>query len=236
MDIFVLILCLCLPWSLLQIVRLVTKRSTAISISSNLPPSPPPYPVIGNLLELDPLPHKSIANLSRTYGPIMKLKLGSVTTIVISSPLLAKEILQTHDTAFSARMIPDVVTACDHDRLGLPWIPTSTLFKELRKIYSSHILSNKKLDSNRQLRSKKVQELVAHVRKSMYLGDAVDIGEVAFRTTLDSLSNTVFSLDWTDPSHSAKELKGVVDRIMYSSSVNPIWRKTVAYHRQTKRP
>ncbi|KAI9181345.1 hypothetical protein LWI28_014100 [Acer negundo] len=43
---------------------------------------------------------------SQTYGAIMSLKLGSITTIVISSPNVAKAALQKHDQALSSRTIP----------------------------------------------------------------------------------------------------------------------------------
>jgi len=212
MDFLAWIFCLCLLWGLSQALSLIVKGSRRSP--SNLPPGPPPLPVIGNLLELGNLPHKSLAKLARTYGPIIKLQLGFVTTVVISSPTLAKEILQSHDAIFANRTTPDAITAHDHHQLGLPWIPVSPLFRNLRKIYNSHLLSSKKLDSNQHLRSKKVQELVAYVGKCAHDGDVVNIGEAAFRTTLNSLSNTVFSLDMTDPSTSASELKEVMWQIM----------------------
>ncbi|OWM71911.1 hypothetical protein CDL15_Pgr017794 [Punica granatum] len=46
-----------------------------------LPPGPRPFPVIGNLLELGDQPHQSLTKLAKTYGPIMRLKLGSMTTM-----------------------------------------------------------------------------------------------------------------------------------------------------------
>ncbi|XP_048127669.1 geraniol 8-hydroxylase-like [Rhodamnia argentea] len=212
MDYLVLLLCLHLLWGLIQALSFVgTRVQTA---PSNLPPGPRPLPLIGDLLELGKLPHKSLARLARTYGPIMKLQLGFITTVVISSPALAKEILRTHDAIFVSRTIPDTITAHNHDQLGLPWMPISPLFRKLRKMYNSHLLSNTKLDSNQQLRSMKVEELVCYVRRCAHSGDAIDIGEAAFRTSLNSLSNTVFSLDMTCPSNSAKELKELVWQIM----------------------
>ncbi|KOM47884.1 hypothetical protein LR48_Vigan07g158800 [Vigna angularis] len=73
--------------------------------TSKYPPGPYPFPIIGNILELRNLPHQKLAKLSQIYGPIMSLKLGSITTIVISSPHLAREVLQTKDQIFSNRKL-----------------------------------------------------------------------------------------------------------------------------------
>ena len=59
--------------------------------NSRLPPGPYPLPIIGNLLELGDKPHGSLATLSKRYGPLMSLKLGSRATIVVSSPDIAKK-------------------------------------------------------------------------------------------------------------------------------------------------
>ncbi|GLT62533.1 hypothetical protein SLA2020_351650 [Shorea laevis] len=79
-----------------------------------LPPGPKPFPVIGNLLELGDKPHISLTKLAKAHGPIMSLKLGRVTTIVISSANMAKEVLQTHDQLLSNRTIPDALRAHEH--------------------------------------------------------------------------------------------------------------------------
>ncbi|KDO40342.1 hypothetical protein CISIN_1g036837mg [Citrus sinensis] len=59
-------------------------------------PGPKPYPVIGNLLEPGGKPHKSLANLTKIHGRIMSLRLGLVTTVVVSSPSMAKAILKNY--------------------------------------------------------------------------------------------------------------------------------------------
>ncbi|XP_030440190.1 geraniol 8-hydroxylase-like [Syzygium oleosum] len=212
MDYLVLILCLYLLWGLFQALSFVA-RGGRKARPSNLPPGPRPLPIIGNLHQLGDLPHKSLAKLARTYGPIIKLELGFVTTVVISSPALAKEILQTHDAVFSNRMVPNSVMAHDHDKFSVAWVPVSPLFRYLRKIYNSQIFSSKKLDLNQHLRSKKVQELITSVRKCACAGEAVNISEAAFRTSLNAISNTVFSLDMMEPLHPARELKEVVWQI-----------------------
>lgn len=80
---------------------------------------------------------------------------------------------------------------------------------------NSNIFSGNRLDANQHLRSRKVDELIAYCRKSSRTGAAVDVGRAAFRTSLNSLSNTIFSKDLTDPfSDSAKEFRELVSNIM----------------------
>ncbi|KAI6702233.1 hypothetical protein NL676_011369 [Syzygium grande] len=218
MDFLALILCAYLVLVLVHALRFLKKKAS--TSPSHLPPGPPPLRVIGNLLELGDLPHNSLAKLSRTYGPIIKLQLGHVTTIVVSSPAIAREILQTHDAIFSNRTIPNSITALRQDELGLPWVPVSPLWRNLRKICNLHIFSHKKLESNQHIRHEKVQELVSYIKRRLSTGDAVDIGEVAFKTVVNLLSKTMLSEDLADPSGSARDLKDLVWRIMVEAG-NP---------------
>lgn len=212
MDVWVSFLCICLVWCLFEALSFIRKKSK--TTLSNLPPGPPPLPVVGNLLSLGSQPHRSLARLSHTYGPIIKLQLGHVTTIVVSSPPIAREILQTHDAIFSDRTIPDSVTALRQNELGLPWIPVSPLWRNLRKICNLHIFSHKKLEANQHIRQEKVQELLSYINRSLSKGDAVDIGEVAFKAVVNLLSKTMLSEDLANPSGSAKDFKDLVWRIM----------------------
>jgi cytochrome P450 len=178
--------------------------------SKKLPPGPKPFPVIGNLLDLGDKPHKSSTKLAKAHGPIMCLKLGRVTTIIISSAKTAKQVLQTHDQLLSNRTIPDALRAHKHDEFGLPWIPISSQWRNLRKLCNGQLFSNTALDANHDIRRKKVQELLAETRQSSLTGEAVDIGRAAFKTTLNLLSNTIFSVDLADPnSDTAREFKEI---------------------------
>lgn len=124
--------------------------------NSRLPPGPYPFPVIGNLLKLSDKPHQSLATLSKRYGPLMSLKLGSRTTIVVSSPDIAKEFFHTHDISFSGRTVPDTARIVDHDKYSIAWLPTGEQWRKLRRIGREYLFSVQRLDDSQLLRGEKV--------------------------------------------------------------------------------
>nr|XP_016437353.1 PREDICTED: geraniol 8-hydroxylase-like [Nicotiana tabacum] len=180
--------------------------------SKKLPPGPTPWPIIGNLHLLGAKPHISLANLAKIYGPIMSLKLGQITTIVISSSTMAKQVLKNQDQAFSTRFIPNALQAHNHYKFSAVWLPVCPQWRTLRRILNTNIFSYNRLDANQHLRSQKVKELLAYCAKCCHQeGEAVDVGQVAFKTSLNLLSNTLFSKDLADPfSDSKVELKEVI--------------------------
>ncbi|KAL2324687.1 hypothetical protein Fmac_023745 [Flemingia macrophylla] len=183
--------------------------------SKNQPPGPTGLPIIGNLHQLGPKPHCTLSSLAQTYGPIMSLRLGSVTVVVASSPGTAQEILQKNDQAFASRPIPESVAAQPNVGDTLAWAPGDSRWRNRRRVCTTQIFTAQRLDLLQHLRHRKVQEVVQHLRKQASNGTAVDIGEVAFATMLNLMSNTVFSEDLVDPAfESAGELKEVVWRIM----------------------
>lgn len=61
----------------------------------------------------------------------------------------------------------------------------------------------------------KVDDLLEHVRQCAGSGLPVDIGQAAFSTTLNLLSNTIFSMDLADPSSdTAREFKSLVNDLI----------------------
>lgn len=72
----------------------------------HFPPGPRWWPVVGNIFQLGwAPPHESFAILSRKHGPIMTLWLGSMSTVVISSNNVAREMFKNHDVVLAGRKI-----------------------------------------------------------------------------------------------------------------------------------
>ncbi|XP_020991511.2 cytochrome P450 76T24 [Arachis duranensis] len=163
--------------------------------STKFQPGPKPLPIIGNILELGTQPHQSLAKLSQTYGPIMTLKLGTITTIVISSPMLAKQILQKYDQIFSYRTIPDTIKVLDHHMYSVGWLQPSTQWRILRRVCATKVFSPKQLDSTQVLRQKKLRELMDFVKSKSEKGEVLNFSETCFTTVLNFISNAFFSMD-----------------------------------------
>jgi hypothetical protein len=218
MDFLSCILWLCLIWILIKTFHMIPRSKAT---HSKLPPGPKPFPVIGNLLELGEKPHKSLSKLAKAHGPIMILKLGKVTTIVISSADIAKEVLQTHDRLLADRTIPDAIRVYNSEEYSLPWIPISARWRNVRKICSGELFANRILDANEDIRHKKAQELLAETHQCGLTGEAVDIGKAVFKTTLNLLSNTIFSVDLAGKdSDKAGALKELIWNVM-KEAANP---------------
>lgn len=160
-----------------------------------LPPGPIGLPIFKNLFDIGPKPHESLANLAKKHGPLMTITLGSVTTIVISSPEMAREVLQKKDEVFSGRKVPDSMALLDHTPNAVAWISTGELWRTIRRVLSIFLTSQQKLDSLRDLRQTVVQEMVQHVKVAGERGECVDIGKLAFTTALNQMSNTCFSVN-----------------------------------------
>ncbi|MBA0834996.1 hypothetical protein Goarm_007309, partial [Gossypium armourianum] len=104
MELYIILFCISIFFLLL---KPLFHRSKTL----NLPPGPIGLPILGSIHSLGSHPNQSLAELAKVHGPIMTLRLGSITTIVLSSPEMAKQVLQTHAQSFSDRPIPDAIAS-----------------------------------------------------------------------------------------------------------------------------
>ena len=74
------------------------------SKSNRHAPGPRGLPLIGNMHQFDSSnTHLYLHQLSKEYGPLISLKLGSVKILVVASVSAAKEVFKFHDLCFSNR-------------------------------------------------------------------------------------------------------------------------------------
>ncbi|KAL3850911.1 hypothetical protein ACJIZ3_012793 [Penstemon smallii] len=204
-TVFLVLFCLVCAWL----------SNSRIRKSGKLPPGPYSFPIIGNILQLGQYPHQSLAKLSKTYGPLMSLHLGSIYTVVVSSPEAAKEILQKHDLAFSSRIITAAGQAHDHHKISMVFLPVGSQWSKLRKICREQLFSTHRLVASQGLRQDKLRKLRDHVQECCVSGRVVNIGEVSFITTVNLMSVTLFSVDFTDfGSDTTQEWKETIEALI----------------------
>ncbi|MCO5604437.1 hypothetical protein L7F22_058603 [Adiantum nelumboides] len=142
---------------LLAAVSALLLRRRAVLSAAKRPPGPRAWPVIGHLHRLGQLPHQSLCKLAQIYGPLMGLRLGGVHVIVVSSPEMAKEILQTNEQAFLDRPRS---TAVIHMYLGGKWVSFEAYgprWKRMRQLCATELFSAKRLASFRYVREEEVR-------------------------------------------------------------------------------
>ncbi|KAG8375385.1 hypothetical protein BUALT_Bualt10G0094500 [Buddleja alternifolia] len=209
MDLITLLLVLLsLSWACFNFLRSNSSRR-------NLPPGPYPFPIIGNVLQLGQNPHQSLTKLSKTYGPLMSLKVGSQNVVVASSPEMAKEVLLKHDHVLSGRTVIAAAEAQDHNISSMAFLPVNDAWRKLRKISREQMFSTHQLDISEDLRRAKLKKLRDYVNECCVSGRSVRIEQAAFTTTLSLMSSTLFSVDFGNyDTNSTQEFKHAIQSVV----------------------
>ena len=122
--------------------------------NNKLPPQPWKLPLLGNLHNFIGAgqPHRVLARMACKLGPIVRLELGEVSAILVSSSSVAKEIMKTHDVCFADRpklLVADIVL---YNYTSIGFAPYGEYWRTMRKICTLELLSAKKVRSSQSIR------------------------------------------------------------------------------------
>ncbi|KAL3738018.1 hypothetical protein ACJRO7_019536 [Eucalyptus globulus] len=173
----------CLFW--LQKLLIIFRKG-----KSRLPPGPRGLPVVGYLPFLGRNLHEFFMELAQEYGPIYKLSIGTKLYVIVSSPILVKEIVRDHDAVFANRNPSKASLAFSYGGKDIAFAPYGTQWRTLRRLFVHEMQSTANLDA---FRSHRRREVVTSARDlCIRAGLPVKVGEVAFQTVI----NMITSMFW----------------------------------------
>lgn len=153
------------------------------------PPGPKGLPIIGNMLMMEQLTHRGLAQLGKKYGGIFHLKMGYLHMISVSSPNIARQVLQVYDNIFSNRPATIAISYLTYNRADMAFAHYGPFWRQMRKLCVMKLFSRKRAESWQSVRDE-VDKTVRSV--SVHNGTAVNIGELVFALTRDIIYRAAF--------------------------------------------
>uniref|UniRef100_M8B769 Flavonoid 3'-monooxygenase n=1 Tax=Aegilops tauschii TaxID=37682 RepID=M8B769_AEGTA len=126
----------------------------------NLPPGPKPWPVIGNFDLIGALPHRSIHELSKKYGPLMHLRFGSFPLIIGSSVDMARYFLKTQDILYVDRPKTASGKYTTYNYADMTWSPYGAYWRQARRICLTQLFNPRRLALLEHIRADEVKALM----------------------------------------------------------------------------
>ncbi|XP_054779654.1 cytochrome P450 703A2 [Prosopis cineraria] len=199
-----------------------------------LPPGPPKWPIVGNLLQLGQYPHRDFASLCDKYGPLVYLKLGQIHAITTNDPSIIREILVGQDDVFASRPHTLAAVHLAYGRGDVALAPLGPHWKRMRRICMEHLLTRKRLESFARHREEEAQHLVGDVWAQAQSGKAVNLREVLGGFSMNNVTRMLvgkryFGSEAAGPKE-AKEFMHITHElfwllgVIYLGDYLPMWR------------
>ncbi|XP_021908211.1 cytochrome P450 84A1-like [Carica papaya] len=153
------------------------------------PPGPKGLPLIGNMMMMDQLTHRGLAKLAKRYGGLFGLRMGFLNMVAVSSPEVARQVLQAQDSIFSNRPATIAISYLTYDRADMAFAHYGPFWRQMRKICVMKVFSRKRAESWASVREevdKMVRTVVANT------GKTVNVGELIFSLTRNIIYRAAF--------------------------------------------
>lgn len=179
----------------------------------NLPPSPSRLPVLGNFHQLGLLPHRNLGSLAQKHGPMMLLRLGSVPTLVLSSADAAREVMKIQDLLFCDRPDSSLSRRLLYDGKDISVAPYGEYWRQLKSISVLQLLSNKRVQSFRELREEETAFMLNKIRDLSSSSLPVNLSELFVTLTNDVSCRSAFGKKYSEEG-SGREFKKLLKEFL----------------------
>ncbi|KAI3838157.1 hypothetical protein MKX03_017547 [Papaver bracteatum] len=188
--------------------------------SIRLPPGPPGWPLIGNILDLGyeyKALHKRFLNIQKEYGPIFMVRVGAMNILVIASADAAMELFKNQDQAFFNRH--PIQTLLLPDYQATPIAPYGPIWRVNRRLYAT-LFSRSTMNNTLGKRRQFVDQIIRWISEEEKEGKSVEIKHLILVAFVNLLGNLFFSKDVIDlKSATGNELYQLLRKIVMLSSV-----------------
>lgn len=175
-----------------------------------LPPSPPTLPIIGNLHQLGELPHQSLRRLSKKYGPVIFMKLGTVPMIVVSTPDTAKQALRVFDLNCCSRPSLAGSRKLSYNYKDIAFSPFDDYWKEIRKLSVQELFNIKRIHSIQPIKYEEMRKLMTSLAESASKKSIVNMSEKLLSLTAGVVCRASFGVSFQDTVLDSKRFNELV--------------------------
>ncbi|KAK4478891.1 hypothetical protein RD792_014397 [Penstemon davidsonii] len=181
---------LLLPIVLLIIIISVMKKERPRK--TRKPPGPRGLPIIGNLHQLKQPLHEYFWQLSKKYGPLFYMKLGSRPVLVANSSRMAQEILKIKDLIFCSRPQLLAFKKLSYEFFDIALGPYGEYWRDMRKVCVLHLLSAKRVHSFRPIREDEVSRMIQKISQKASSFETVNLSEMIVFLTSTTICRVAF--------------------------------------------
>lgn len=183
--------------------------------SAPLPPGPRGWPVLGNLPQLGGKTHQTLHEMSKVYGPLLRLRFGSATVVVAGSADIAEQFLRAHDANFSCRPPNSGGEHMAYNYQDVVFAPYGPRWRAMRKVCAVNLFSARALDDLRAVREREAALMVRSLKLAAGRA-AVPVGRAVNACTTNALSRAAVGLRVfaEDGGEGAADFKDIVLEVM----------------------
>lgn len=138
---------------------------------------------------MDQITHRGLAKLAKQYGGLFHMRMGYLHMVTVSSPEIARQVLQVQDNIFSNRPANVAISYLTYDRADMAFAHYGPFWRQMRKLCVMKLFSRKRAESWESVRDE-VDSMLKTVEAN--IGKPVNLGELIFTLTMNITYRAAF--------------------------------------------